>query len=51
MAQINHSIGDEMAAQEKDSLAVKADQQRAEHVNPGKRAFTGETVLVDLRVE
>ena len=51
MAQIDHSESDEMTAQEKHILAVKADQQSAKLVNPGKRSLTGEPLLIDLGIK
>lgn len=42
MAQINHSISDEMTAQEKSVLNIKPGQQSAKLVNSGERALAGE---------
>jgi len=40
-----------MSAQEIHRLAIKPQQQRPKLVNPGKSAFTGEALLVNLGIE
>ena len=51
MTQVNHSESDMMAAEKVGIFAIKADEQRAELVNPGETPFTGETLPVNRRVE
>lgn len=51
MAEIDESENDEMRAHEVRRFAVKANQQGAEFVDPGKGSLTGEAQLVDSGVE
>ena len=50
MTQVNHSESDMMAAEKVGIFAIKADEQRAELVNPGETPFTGETLPVNRRL-
>jgi len=40
-----------MSTKEVDIFAIKADQQSAKLVDPGKAALTGETLFVNIRIE
>lgn len=51
MAEIDEGEDDEMSAHEVGGFAVKAHQEGAELVNPGKGALTGEAQLVDSGAE
>ena len=51
MTQVNHSKGDVMSAKKVSILAIKADEQSAELVNPGEGAFTDEPLPIKLSVE
>ena len=51
MTKVDQSKGEMMSAQKVGVLAVIANEQGAELINPGETAFTGETLLVDGRVE
>ena len=51
MVQVDQCESDVMRTQEVGILAVKADEQGTEFVDPGKTAFTGEAVFIDFDVE
>jgi hypothetical protein len=51
MTEVDHSEGDEMSPQEVNILPVKANQQVAKLVYPGKRPLSHETVFIHLFVE
>lgn len=51
MTQVDQSKSDVMRTQEVGILAVEADEQGAELVDPGETALTGKAVFVDLGVE
>jgi len=51
VAQIDHAEGDEMSAHEVHVLVVISNEQGAKLVNPGKGAFTGKTLFVDIGIE
>ncbi len=51
MTQVNHGKSEIMTAQEISGLTIKADQESAKLVNPGKASFATKTPLVNTGVE